>query len=290
MAETRILKPGDERLLEAFLLPRVQSSMFLLGNSRLVGLKDGGGIYQGTYAAALEDGAMAAVVAHYWNHMLILQAPTYIDELVQAVASASGRPIKGLIGPSDQVGTAKDYLQVDDIDIQMDEIEYLYSLDLDQLQAPDILSSGQVSGRRIESHDINLGTEWEVAYSQEALGEEDGLQLREHCRAAVERSVRERKAWVLEREGQLVARTAFNTAIQEAVQVGGVWPPPEYRSRGYGRAAVAVSLLEARSEGASIAILFTGEENYPARKAYEALGFQRIGDYRILILKSPVEL
>ena len=30
----RILKPGDEALLEAFLLPRVESSMFLLGNTR----------------------------------------------------------------------------------------------------------------------------------------------------------------------------------------------------------------------------------------------------------------
>ena len=59
----------------------------------------------------------------------------------------------------------------------MDEIEYLYSLDLDQLQVPKILASGEVSGRRIEPRDIDLVTEWEVGYSQEALGEETAKKI-----------------------------------------------------------------------------------------------------------------
>jgi len=36
-------------------------------------------------------------------------------------------------------------------------------------------------------------------------------------------------------------------------------------------------------------ILFTGIHNIPAQKAYEALGFRRIGDYRILYLRHPIE-
>ena len=75
--------------------------------------------------------------------------------------------------------------------------------------------------------------------------------------------------------------------MTEIVQVGGVWTPPEFRSRGYGRGAVAASLLSVRTEGVQTAILFTGEENIPAQKAYEALDFHHIGDYRIILLKEP---
>ncbi len=43
----RVLKPGDEAALEAFSLPQVESSMFLIGNVRAAGLTDNGQTYQG---------------------------------------------------------------------------------------------------------------------------------------------------------------------------------------------------------------------------------------------------
>ena len=54
------------------------------------------------------------------------------------------------------------------------------------------------------------------------------------------------------------------------------------------RAVVAASLVHARAEGKQFAVLFTGEQNIPAQKAYEALGFRHIGDYRILLLREPL--
>ena len=67
-----------------------------------------------------------------------------------------------------------------------------------------------------------------------------------------------------------------------------MWTPPELRRRGYGRAAVAASLLDARAEGATEAILFTAEDNIAAQKAYVALGFRQVGSYRMLLLRSPI--
>jgi len=58
----RILKPGDEAALEGFLLPRVESSMFLIGNMRAAAWPIEGQIYQGTYAARLQDGKIVGVV------------------------------------------------------------------------------------------------------------------------------------------------------------------------------------------------------------------------------------
>jgi RimJ/RimL family protein N-acetyltransferase len=263
--------------------------MFLVGNMRLVGLSDRGRPYEGTYAAAFEGEDIVGVVAHYWNQNLIFQAPVHLDALWRAAVIASQRPIKGLIGPNEQVSTAKDALPIEDSDVQLDETEKLYHLNLDHLIEPDILRSGQVAGRRIEPRDLELVVDWRVGYSLETLGEVDSPQLRQHCRDSIERSLKEGHTWVLEDQGEPVACTSFNTAIKEAVQVGGVWTPPELRRRGYGRAVVAVSLLDARSEGAEKAILFTGERNIPAQKAYTALGFLHIGDYRILLLRSSLD-
>jgi RimJ/RimL family protein N-acetyltransferase len=285
----RILRPGDEAALEAFLLPRIDSSMFLIGNMRSAGLVDRGQPYEGAYAAAFENGKIIGVAAHYWNQNLVFQAPIHLDALWRAAVEASGRPIKGWIGPNAQVSAAMGAFDVDDSNIQMDETEKLYSLKLDDLIVPDGLKSGEVSGRRIERRDLELVAEWRVAYSLEALGEEDGPQLREQCWASMERSLKKRRTWVLEEQGKPVASSSFNAAIKEAVQIGGVWTPPELRSRGYGRAVVAASLLDARAEGVTKAILFTGEDNIAAQKAYEALGFRHIGDYRIVLLHSPLE-
>jgi len=286
MTELRLLEPGEESALEAFLLPRVDSSMFLLGNMRAVGLRDDGGTYQGTYVAAWQGGEIVGVAAHYWNGNLVLQAPAVLEALCRTAIEASGRPLRGLVGPAGQVEAARRALDLAPAAVQLDEEEHLYSLALKNLQVPPALAAGRLAGRRIEPHDVEMVTAWRVGFSVESLGDEESPRLWDACRAAVERGLAEGRIWVLEDEGQPVATTAFNTAIREAVQVGGVWTPPALRCRGYGRAAVAASLLAARDEGATRGILFTGKENVPAQRASEALGFRLVGDYRLLLLRS----
>ncbi len=207
----KILGPGDEALLEDFLLPRIESSMFLIGNLRTAGLMDNGRIYEGAYAAALKGGKITGVVAHYWNQNLVFQSPDECDlkPLWQAAAQASGRPIGGLIGPNDQVARVKEELGITASMVQMDEQEKLYSLALGDLIAPGNLSSGQVAGRRIESRDLELVTRWTAAYYVEALGATDSPQVWEKSRNSVERSIRERCTWLLESRGEPVACSSF---------------------------------------------------------------------------------
>ena len=288
MSDLKVLQAGDEAALEAFLRPAVDSSMFLLGNMRTAGLVDNGQRYSGTYVAALQEGTIVGVVAHYWNGNLVLQAPVRLDALWRAAVAASQRPVRGVIGPAEQVRIVKRALCVEVADIQLDEVEKLYSLRLQDLRVPDALDSKRCRGRRIEPRDLDLVTEWRMAYSCEALGEQRTPDLRERCRAVMERSMEEGHTWVLEDSGRRVAISSFNTTIAEAVQVGGVWTPPELRRRGYGRSVVAASLLDARAKSVRKAVLFTGQENLAAQRAYTALGFRPIGDYRMLLLRSPV--
>lgn len=283
----RILQPGDQPVLETYLQPLIESSMFLVGNSRMAGLVDQGRRLQGTYAAAFSGRPMIGVVAHYWNGNLVLQAPLeLLETLCRTAVSASQRPIQGIIGPKQQAQTALDSLGITPAQIQIDEPEFLYSLRLADLRVPPPLKNGDWHGRLINPDDFDLLTRWRVGYALETLGETDTPQLWQNIREGLERTAAQGSSWILEDRGQPVATSSFNTRIAEMVQVGGVWTPPELRSRGYGRGVVATSLLDALEDGAQSAILFTGETNYPAQKAYTALGFRHIGDYRIIILKT----
>ena len=195
--------------MEEFLLPRIHSSMFLIGNSRICGLEDRGKPYQGTYAGVFEKNEIVAVAACYWSRIVVLQAPDHVEELVRIVLSVSGRPLKGLIGPTDQVAAAENFLGLRNSGIQLDSAEYLYSLDLNRIQVPEIAASGKVHCRKIEAGDIELLTEWEVRYRLEALGEKENPQLRMQCREDMERLIQEKRAWILESEGVPVARTTI---------------------------------------------------------------------------------
>ncbi|MBV6623753.1 MAG: hypothetical protein KI793_12585 [Rivularia sp. (in: Bacteria)] len=55
MSTLKILQPGDEELLEAFVLQHINTSMFLRSNLQAAGLVDGNQRYQGTYVAAIEN-------------------------------------------------------------------------------------------------------------------------------------------------------------------------------------------------------------------------------------------
>ena len=286
-SEIRILKPGDEAVLEEFLLPRLESSMFLLRNLRKYGLLDRDQPYEGTYAAAFYGERIIGVVAHYRTNTLICQSPLhFVDLLWPAVIAATRRPVGGLMGPIEQVSVMKGLIKLSRLNIKLDESEKLYSLKLADLAIPDELKSGKVQGRRIEPRDIELMTRWRVAYAIEALGDKESPELWKQCHNSVKRSLKEGHTWVLEEQGEPVACSLFNSVIKEAVQIGGVWTPPTLRGRGYGRCVVAASLLNTRSEGMEKAVLFTGENNFAAQKAYTALGFQHIGGYRLVLLQS----
>ena len=77
--------------------------------------------------------------------------------------------------------------------------------------------------------------------------------------------------------------SAFNAALPDCVQVGGVFTPPPLRGRGFGRAVVAGTLLLARERGVERSVLFTGPDNAPAQTAYRALGYRDIGDYGLVL-------
>jgi GNAT superfamily N-acetyltransferase len=281
--ETVILTGNDALALDRFLLPRAESSLVLLANARAAGLDYRGMALQGTYAAYRTRDGITGVAAHYWNGMVILQAPENAGELLRAVLAASGRACTGIAGPGEQVQEVLPAILATAPRPAMNSRDTLFSLDLDDLITPGTLQRGDPACRHPRGDELSDVAAMRIASLQEHLtGDTDASGL-----AGTGDLVRTQQdagnLWVLESGGRIVATAAFSAAIPGVVQLGGVYTIPGYRNRGYGRAVVAGSLLEAKTRGVRKAILFTGTEMHAAQRMYRALGFRPIGEYGLVI-------
>src|SRR5260370_18218406 len=88
--DLRVLRPGDETALDAFLTDHTDSSMFLRANARAAGLIDRGAPPEATYVAALAGGRITGVAAHCWNGMVLVQAPAQAGRPARAPGRALG--------------------------------------------------------------------------------------------------------------------------------------------------------------------------------------------------------
>ena len=285
--EVRALVPGDEKAVGALLEAHPDSSMFLRRNLTVNGLVDRGEVYHGAWAAAFEEGRLVAVAQHSRFGSVLLQAPVHLAAVARAAVRASARPVRGFVGPLAQTLAARTALGLDAVPMRVESREGLYALPLGALVVPAPLTSGAWHCRRPRQEDMERLVEWRVAYNVESNNQTDGPALRAASREEIERGVGEGASWVLEVSGAPVAYQQFNAMLPDVVQVGGVWTPPALRGRGYARAVVAGSLLAARGDDVRRAVLFTGDENVPARRAYAALGFERVGDWGLLFLETP---
>lgn len=281
----RQLAPGDEALLEAFLLPRIRSSFILAANVADAGLTYNGNPYEGLYAGAFANGELCGVAAHYWNDHVMLQAPTAAAELALAVVQYSARPVSGFLGPWDQVRAARGAFGLSTQPTQYDSEEILYELELEALRIPAQIEDGTFVCRYGELADVASLVELSVAENEEIFNEVDSPELRDRLRQRIERAAYERNVFLLEDGPEPTAISFFQGRVYERVQVGGVYTAPDHRRRGCARSIVAGSLMLARENGIHTATLFTGVDNVAAQRAYENIGFRPVGDYGIVLFE-----
>jgi GNAT superfamily N-acetyltransferase len=284
--QLRLLRPGDEAALDAFLARHADTSMFLRSNARSAGLTDRGQPMQATYVAALEGGRIAGVAAHCWNGMVLVQAPEGGHAAAAALEAVrrSGRTVTGFSGPWDQVVAARAALGLGAAPAAKDSRDELYVLDLARLVVPPELASGALRCRHPTAIELELLVDWRVRFAVEALGATDGPDLHQASADDVRLQHERGTDWLLLAGATPVSYSVFNAMLADIVQIGGVWTPPELRGRGYARSVVAGSLLAARKQGIARAVLFADPANEAARRAYLRLGFRIVGDYGLVLL------
>lgn len=281
--EIRQLVPGDEAAIANFLARHADSSGFLRANLQAAGLAYNGNPLEGVYVGAFAEGALTGVAAHYWNGALILQAPEHTGALARAAIKASGRVVAALIGPWAQVSAARAALGAAEWPTSLDSREVLLRLPLKDLHAPPALADGSLLCRRSRPSDLAWLADWRMAYLTEALDVADTPGNRAKHLPMLMRAHEAGDLFVLEDRGRAVSTCDFNAPAGNTVQIGGVWTPPELRNRGYAQAVVAGALLMAKENGVDTAVLFTGENNIAALRAYRKIGFAPVGDYGLVL-------
>ena len=278
--------PADQGALATFLNRHLESSMFLLSNLEAHGTQEREHPHGTRYFLRDGPGGVTGVFALTNGGMLLVQCARARRGRGGGVGRARvGHPAQRSERRGEAIGCAAGRPGPARRAFSLNAVEPLYAHDLANLPA-----SGPM--RRVEAADVPLLTAWFAAYMEETRTAPPGplrVAAARRARAAVDGApaggavVR-----LLIEDGAPVATAAVNATAGDAVQVGGVYMPPALRGAGRAGRAVALLLSERAVQGTRRAVLFAGSEG--AARAYERIGFVRVGEYRLSLFHSPVTL
>lgn len=288
MANFKKLIPGEEHTLEIFLKHYPETSMFLRSNLRNSGIEYKNDTpYHGEYFVHHNSlGEIQGVLAHYWNGNIMMQCPDpgVLHDLVDYFKSHCTRSICGILGDERQAKIVIDLLGINPPSFALNAIDGLYQLLLSKIIVP-IKITSDYQLKKAKYCDPYILKKWLTDYHIEALGADlSNPDSVESINNSINDAFNRDDLWTLDHNNIPLSLCGFNASLPDIVQIGPVWTPVEYRNHGYARNVVALSLLEARKKGIKQAILFTN--NLAAERAYFSIGFKKIGEYRLAILKD----
>lgn len=278
----RMAEDADAAALDVFLAQYAETSMFLRGNLAAHGLGNTDHRHGTTYWLQERDGIVAVVACSNGGY-LMCQAPEADSAFWQAAAGVlKGRSINGMTGVPDQVDAWADALGLTRQAFSVKETEPLYWLDLTQIVHPKMVG---LELRKPEVDDADMLADWFRGYACDTgITPTDGAS----GEVAADVFTRHPAARILVRRGEAVAMTSLNAQVDGMVQVGGVYVSSTKRGQGFAGAVVALQLAELAVGTAHTAILFAA--NAAAARAYERIGFCRVGSYEVAILETPLDV
>lgn len=266
----------DREAIEAFLRPRAEVAMFPLNNLFHHGMDDGtkgAHPYSVSMWLARRGGAITDVLTRSKGGMVMPVLPS--GDYAAAAAMLRGAEIAGVVGARDWSRGLLAALALKG-PAAMDEDEPQFLLEPADLRLPE--GPGRIVPLAEAPEAVIKG--WMLEYQLVTLhtpAEQAGQRVTDAYAAYVAA----RSHVALMDGDQPLAMTGFNARIPGMVQVGGVYTPPERRGRGHARRAVALHL---HAEGTARAVLFSASA--AAARAYRAIGFRRIGDWTLMLLRD----
>jgi uncharacterized protein len=206
------------------------------------------------------------------------QAPAAIDALVDDLVAA-GDTLPGALGPVDASRrfverwtalTGQPHRR------QLGERAFRLSRVI-----PPPAPAGEM--RLAEPGDFQLLVDWLVAFTAEALPEEDNevLDAERLVRRWLEHGYRRNYLWEVDREAVSWASAGGRTP--HGTRIGPVYTPPEHRRRGYAGALVAEASQAQLDEGLEFCFLFTDLANPTSNHVYQAIGYEPVTDIDVYV-------
>lgn len=268
---------ADRDGLVDFMFAHAPVMMFPLTNLARYGL---GGDHPRAISAWVRksDDAITDVLTISQEGMVFPCCPT--SPWTAAAEVLKGRKVKGFIGEGAQVTALRQICGMTG-PASLDALEPAFVLSIADMRRPDVTGFSLQPLSAAAHEDM---VDWRMAYEIETLAVPT-----DEAFARAEHQVRTAKAVdshrVLLKDGQPVGVTGFNATLPEIVQVGGVYTPPKLRGNGFARVAVAMHLMEAAIDGVTEAVLSAA--NASAAKVYTAIGFEKTGEFALVIYKTP---
>ncbi len=282
----RSVATEDLERVRGFLEAHVESSLFLLSNLAIFGPRLTDHWNSGNYRLVEEAGCVVAVFSLTRRGNLIVQAGGRADLADSILEACESEPIEvcGVMGEWPTAEAIWNLLGADPrFEPGLSSKDVLYRLPLQKTvgQVRRSLPAG-IAVRALEPSDY---TQWErlnTAYCAEMI-----LPLPvvdDAHEAEFGRRTRARWWWGTFSGAQLVAIVGLNAAYGVVGQVGGVYTRPADRKKGLAR--FAMELLE--EDGRDYhqfekLVLFTNEDNLAARRLYESLRFDVVGEFGLLL-------
>ncbi len=162
----------------------------------------------------------------------------------------------------------------------MEKIDYdLMCID----RSPEDFYTARLTGliiRKPQSNDMNDLAALQAAYEQEEVIPSAAEFNAAVSRLNTERIFSKEQMLVAELDGHLIGKINTNAATFSRYQVGGVYVAPDYRGRGIARRMASEFITGLVAQGRGIS-LFVKKSNPCARRVYQRIGFETLGDYRI---------
>ncbi len=130
--------------------------------------------------------------------------------------------------------------------------------------------------RIAHNKDAEIMVEWLQAFAREAKVENREVNL-----DRTQKIIDDNKAFVWEREGELVSMALKARPVAHSITVGGVYTPPEHRRQGYATALVARLSQHLLDSGYQFINLFTDLENPTSNSIYQKVGYHPVCDFRM---------
>ena len=271
---------SDLQSVRGFLETHLDSSLFLLSNLAVFGPRCGEHPNSGTYRCAVEAGRIVAVFALTRRGNLLVQAAGRADLAAAILEACEVEPIEvtGVIGDW-LTAQALWRLACEDprLRTSQSEQDMLFSLSLSD---PAAVISPEGCVRALNPGDFGQWEPLNAAYMGE-LGHPTQLTALQR-QDEFESGIRAHRWWGAFAGEQLVAIAGLNAVYGRIGQVGGVYCRPEWRRKGFARAAMRALMMDVRQRFERL-VLFTGVENVGAQRLYESLGFQPGGSFGIFL-------
>ena len=282
----RSVATEDLERVRGFLEAHVESSLFLLSNLAIFGPRLTDHWNSGNYRLAEEAGRVMAVFSLTRRGNLIVQAGGRADLAESILEACESEPMEvcGVMGEWPTAEAIWNLLRADprfEPGLSSKDVLYRLPLTASAARAAWTTPPGAVV-RPLEASDYQQWEQLNTAYCAEL-----NLPLPvvdDAHEAEFGRRTRARWWWGAFLGRQLAAVVGLNAAYGVVGQVGGVYARPAERNKGMARAAMELLIADGRDyHQFEKLVLFTNEDNIPARRLYDALDFELVGEFGLLL-------